>query len=112
MNTSIAAIITMMFRKMNTSKSTTITMKRTKTNTSIAAIITMMRKKKTNTSIVAIITMMRTKTNMSIIMSTTKTVPAAVTIMTTTITIMPMKSSPAGALKLLQPTRQKRLRAS
>ena len=34
------------------------------------------------------------------------------TIMTTTITIMPMKSSPAGALKLLQPTRQKRLRAS
>ena len=38
---------------------------------------------------------------MSIIMSTTKTAPAAVTIMTTTITIMPMKSSPAGALKLL-----------
>ena len=81
---------------MNTSMSTTITMMRRKTNTSIAAIITMMRK----------------KTNMSIIMSTTKTAPAAVTIMSTTITIMPMKSSPAGALKLLQPTRQKRLRAS
>ena len=96
---------------MNTIMSTTITMMRRKTNTSIAAIITMMRRK-TNTSIAATITMMRTMTNMSIIMSTTKTAPAAVTIMTTTITIMPMKSSPAGALKLLQPTRQKRLRAS
>lgn len=71
-----------------------------------------MMRRKTNTSIAAIITMMRKKTNMSIIMSTTKTAPAAVTIMSTTITIMPMKSSPAGALKLLQPTRQKRLRAS
>ena len=101
-------ITTMIMMTMITSAAADIITTMMRTSTNITTIMTMMR---TSMSITIITIMTKTMT-MSIIMNMTRTAPAVVMTMTTIITIMQTKCSPAGVLRHPTLTAQRTSRRS